>query len=1303
MKKRMIALLCTLALVAGVLCTTAAAEEDNALRVGFAEMDINPYVYHYVDENREGEVPVEVFTDENGREYYTNWNRDASGATEYELMPLPLRGFREPMERLSLTYKMDDNGDGIVNEEDGLWGTCIAMTAQDGSTLITISLDIIGVDEGDRVDAIRQSIREATGVPEDHIMVQGTHTHFAPDFSNITTALGTDETKYIRYDDGKYFTGAEIYNYLVTYRDDLTRIVTDAAVRAIADQEIAVMEKGSIDTSEAENCPEGYRMNVVRHYAMTRQKILKIGGTYVKDLNGNLVADPNGAIVEYVAGDNFNGGGDPVGTQYGSYVVTASQSIAESDDILYALQFTFPGTDKEPIALINWRAHPCNNRSISGDAGTNGWPNATSYYQVSGDYVNAFRKELKENGVRVSFHQGASGNINTADASLAESWTSKIGTDTGNIYGRTLGKIALELVGENGTGMHQIEGGSIRVSHMVYHDPGNTNSPAILAAAQLYSEFYEGPIPLEGEGYQVVDANGSGYGETGERVIDTTTGAYVTIASRYHANAVLSRAKVTGKAAYGRLEIGAAVIGDSVAFVNAPGELYDRYDDEGSVLDSATTGWRSLVDNTTYGTPFVLGYCNGTRGYFPNRAAYSYNYGNTDSKGNLSNDAVGSYESQTTRLAPGGGEQLIAIWNDLLDHMLGEGTGLPEKCEHCGKEVVWSPWDQPNASKIDSVSSGHYYLTEDVSGYVKKIEDGKRVCLYLNGYTFTGDTRAFTVYNGGTLNIMGEGTVQGTNITQGGAICVYGNAECNLYGGTLTVSEDFAQTPKYGGCVYVLQNGTFNQYGGTVTGGTAYSRGGNVYTVGNYNMYGGSITNGLAAGAAHGGNVYVSSTGTFTMYDGATVSGGRGEMVADSDKPCGGNVYADGKFVMNGGIIRDGYAYWAGGDVYVLGAAEFNGGTITGGHTDKVSNCVHISNNGLARLTGDPEIDQIRSGNGNFLTVAGEFTGKVTVTYATLPALDAVVGVSEAAAFTSDCLIFHKTGYKYVFKPVGDQLVIAQRSNAAKLSDGTVYETLALAVKAAQNTDGYVILLEDVAEKLTATGTVTVDLNGYDITGGVNAGTTGRILLRDSATDDYAVADGKYGNLTGQIIGAVEADQGYLLLTMDGAVSVHRTALELTHVTLRPSAVGMYFSGSLAADEMVRGQTESYGIALNAYEIPNAQNMETTTLYSAVSGEEWTGEQTISGVLLSDIMKIRNSLDQNWINASFRVYARAYIKTAEGYIFGEPVAINLQTLTEHAVAVWDSLSDTQKRGLRTMYDFYAEIMETWNIPNLING
>ena len=1313
MKKRVLSLIAVLGLLVSMICVPVTAVEEAAVNtapaatadqdsmlVGYSKMDINPYVYHYVDENREGEVPVQIFTDENGREYYTNWNRDASGATEYELMPVPLRGFRESMERLSLTYKMDDNGDGIVNEEDGLWGTCIVMTAPDGSTLITISLDMIGVDEGSRLDAIRQAIREATGVPEDHIMVQGTHTHFAADFSNITTAMSTSTTEYIRYDDGKYFTGAEIYNYLVKYRDDMTRIIADAAARAMADRAPAVMEKGAIDTSEAENCPEGYRMNVVRHYAMTRQKILKIGGNYVQ-VDGQYIADPNGAIANYVAGDNFNGGGDPVGARYGSWVITAAQSVAESNDLLYAVRYTFPGTDKEPIALINWRAHPCNNRNISGDAETNGWPNATSYYQVSGDYVNAFRKELEKSGVRVSFHQGASGNINTGDATLANAWTEKIGTDKGNIYGSTLGKIALELVGENGTGLEEIRGGSVRVSHMVYHDPGNTNSPAMLAAAKLFEEYYEGPIPLEGEGYRVVDTNGSGYGETGERVIDTNTGAYVTIASRYHANAVLSREKVKGKVAYGRVEIGAVTVGDDLAFVNAPGELYDRYDAEGSVLDSTTTGWASLVDESTYGTPFVLGYCNGTRGYFPNVAAYSYNYGATDSKGNLTNDAVGSYESQTTRLAPGGGEKLISIWRELLAHIKDEDTGLPEKCEHCGVEVVWSPWNQANAADIDDVSSGHYYLTEDVTGCVKTIPSGRKVCMYLNGHTFTGTTRGFTVQPYGELSIHGEGTIQGKDMTQASAVCVQGNAKCSLYGGTLTMAPDPAQVPKQGGVLYILGGAEFNQYGGTVTGGTSYFYGGNVLLAGNYNMYGGSITNGTVCtngSGGNGGNVFVSGTGVFTMYNG-TVSGGSTVVGSPelSDKPNGGNVYVEGKMVVHGGTVTGGHSFWAGGDIYVNGKLEMTGGTVTGGTTDTVSKSVHVSKTGSVRLSGDAKVDQIRTARADFLTVSGKFTGKTALAFQSVSAAEGVVlGVSENAVFTPENI---SVTTKLALVPSAGSLVLTEKG-VARLSDNDkLYDTLSQAVAAAENTDAYVILQKDAVETLSSDGTVNVDLNGFDITGGVYTRGEGAIFLRDSKTDDFTVADGVYGKLTGTVSGNVQAAEGYFPVEQADGKSFHRTVTELTHVSLRPSETGIYFTGDFRTDETVQSVVKRFGIALNAYTAPSAENIESTTIYTSLT--DWAGES--HSVLLTGILKAENDAQTNWCNGATRVFACTYLQTDTGYVFGDVVCISLQELTELVSDSWTSLNDFQQGSLLDMYGTWWDVMDYWNIPEIKNA
>ena len=66
---------------------------------------------------------------------------------------------------------------------DYIYTTCIAFTYGD-ETILLFTEDLIG--KGQKMTAkVREAITEATGIPGDHIMANGTHTHSAPD-TNVT-------------------------------------------------------------------------------------------------------------------------------------------------------------------------------------------------------------------------------------------------------------------------------------------------------------------------------------------------------------------------------------------------------------------------------------------------------------------------------------------------------------------------------------------------------------------------------------------------------------------------------------------------------------------------------------------------------------------------------------------------------------------------------------------------------------------------------------------------------------------------------------------------------------------------------------------------------------------------------------------------------------------------------------------------------------------------------------------------------------------------------------------------------------
>ena len=67
------------------------------------------------------------------------------------------------------------------------------------------------------------------------------------------------------------------------------------------------------------------------------------------------------------------------------------------------------------------------------------------------------------------------------------------------------------------------------------------------------------------------------------------------------------------------------------------------------------------------------------------------------------------------------------------------------------------------------------------------------------------------------------------------------------------------------------------------------------------------------------------------------------------------------------------------------------------------------------------------------------------------------------------------------------------------------------------------------------------------------------------------------------------------------------------------------------------------------------------------------------------------------------IYGRPYIKTAEGYIFGDAVSRNLQQQLEAADALTEGLTASQWYGLEALYEAYAAVLANVNTPNIREG
>ena len=205
MKKAIALLLCAVLFVALFGCTsggtettapetTAAAEPS--LSVGFGRVDISP---------RES---------------------------------VPLAGWPNADNRISAS----------VNEP--LYGTCVAMTDGNGTTVLVFHLDLIETGGSD-LPFIRSAVSKATGVPIENVIFAATHTHSAPKITSTNNL--------------------NIQNYMKAMK---TWLVT-AAEEAMADRKTAKMYTATAQT-------EG--LNFIRYYLFSNGQVGSGAGEETKGL-----------------------------------------------------------------------------------------------------------------------------------------------------------------------------------------------------------------------------------------------------------------------------------------------------------------------------------------------------------------------------------------------------------------------------------------------------------------------------------------------------------------------------------------------------------------------------------------------------------------------------------------------------------------------------------------------------------------------------------------------------------------------------------------------------------------------------------------------------------------------------------------------------------------------------------------------------------------------------------------------------------------------------------------------------------
>lgn len=169
--------------------------------------------------------------------------------------PMPLAGYGHDERRLH------------TNVLDNIYATCIAITDETGETILLFSTDLIS---SVKHTEIRRQVSQATGVPQDHIILAATHTHSSV-AQNTAAAYGWLSLFYMK--------------------------CVEAATAAMEDRANAEIYIGS---GKTEN------MNFVRHYLM-------MDGSYAGDNFGSIEAgykahasenDPQLQVIKFARGED---------------------------------------------------------------------------------------------------------------------------------------------------------------------------------------------------------------------------------------------------------------------------------------------------------------------------------------------------------------------------------------------------------------------------------------------------------------------------------------------------------------------------------------------------------------------------------------------------------------------------------------------------------------------------------------------------------------------------------------------------------------------------------------------------------------------------------------------------------------------------------------------------------------------------------------------------------------------------------------------------------------------------------------
>ncbi len=263
--------------------------------------------------------------------------------------------------------------------------------------------------------------------------------------------------------------------------------------------------------------------------------------------------------------------------------------------------------------------------------------------------------------------------------------------------------------------------------------------------------------------------------------------------------------------------------------------------------------------------------------------------------------------------------------------------------------------------------------------------------------------------------------------------------------------------------------------------------------------------------------------------------------------------------------------------------------------------------------------------------------------------------------------------------------------------------------EAIDNANGSVVtLLQDTEEAVTA-DTLYLDLNGFQ----VNKITVSKALYGfDSTATTEKQGSGGIIDVQGAVVPEHSVNGSrYIALEENGAYTFHKLEMSLNTATLRTGEAGLYYRGSIACDDVLRGKITLHGIALSTVDMPGIDFREAHNLYTENAGAP---EGDFSSVMISGIFK--ENAEDNDSRGKMAVYANVYLELTDGTVLlsdntsadtkevsgFDGVAVSLYDMMTALDQASSTLSDSQLTRLQQFCSDWKDAMLNWKLSNL-NG